>query len=580
MPTLVAFPVLWATLRLHLDKGKRWNALEHLLLHAVCDGPQSAPELAAQSNLPRRLVIEVMIRLMRVGWVELVSSKEKSGFQGTAAGRRVVRYEFLPAVTRPLSRRGSFVIDQVSGTLFRGRELTLYAQARLEKVKQSADVVVLPREVENARPQIDEVISTLLDEDEHCRDVDPSGAKPVERYAIVRVDGEVVEGLPARAPAVLKQRIKDAVRSVKDAEPSQRQTVRSEPADTANQLEPLEIVFNQQDLVIGGTAHRVVVETALRKTKFRFVAHSTFVNAEKFASLLPLIKDAARRGVQVDILWGKSAEREGGNTTAIEVERCRALLQEDYLRERVRLHNFTTNSHAKMLLADNGRGQMFAVIGSCNWFSSGFESFDVSAYFSDPIIVSAVAGSLATMTVGASGHWTQLTRDLGALSATLRRAPRPSGPKAKARIVLGDEHSFYVRMARDEAKRRILITSHRFSDNAETTVLLPAKAAMEAHGIDVTLLYGRTSGAAEGKLARSLTSQAIEHGIQLRQIHRPRLHAKVLAWDDDSIVVTSQNWLSADPPDSHPYSEVGIYLSSTGIAQEFIQLTESALRQH
>ncbi len=485
MPARVAFPVLFATLRLHLDKGKRWNPLEHLLLHAVCLQPRSAPELVDQSNLPRRLVIEVMIRLMRVGWVELISSKEHAGFQATVAGQRVARYESLPAVTRPLSKRASFVIDQVSGTVFRARDLMLYNQARLDKVKATEDVVVLSREVENPRPQIDEIISTLLEDDEQCKGVEPSGGKLIERYAIVRVDGEAVEGLPARAPSLLKQRIKDAVAGVAAALPQDYTTQRN-ASTAAGESRSLEIVFNYQDLILGGVAHKVILETALRKARSRFLVHSTFVNAERFALLLPLMKDAARRGVRVDILWGKSQEKDGANTTAAEVEKCRALLQDDYLRERVRFHSFTTNSHAKLLLADNGRGQMAAVIGSCNWFSTGFE---------------------------------------------------------------------------------------------RTSVLIPARTAMDARGIDVTLLYGRTSGAQDGRLARSLVNLATEQGIQLRQIHHPRLHAKFLAWDDDSIVVTSQNWLSADPPDSYPYAEIGVYLSSPGIARELVDLTDLALKQ-
>jgi cardiolipin synthase len=38
-------------------------------------------------------------------------------------------------------------------------------------------------------------------------------------------------------------------------------------------------------------------------------------------------------------------------------------------------------------------------------------------------------------------------------------------------------------------------------------------------------------------------------GMKVHQIFRPRLHAKFLAWDADSVVITSQNWMSADPPD-------------------------------
>lgn len=515
---------------------------------------------------------------MRVGWVELVSSAHESGFRATVAGQRVVRYDSLPAVTRSLSRRGSFAIDQVSGTVFRARDLTLYSQARIDKIKENTEVIVLPRDIEKPRPQVDEVISTLLEDDEHCKGVEPSGGKLTDRFALVRVSGQAIDGLPARAPDSLKQKIQMAVESV--ASSTTRTPQAPLGSDGASGLpRPLDIVFSHQDLVLGGPAHRKTLELLLRKARSRVVIHSTFVYADKFGMLLPLMKDAARRGVRIDILWGKSPEASSSKATESELEKCRAQLDDDYLIEKVRLHSFTTKSHAKILLADNGRGQIVAVIGSCNWLSTGFDSYEVSAYFSDPMIVADIAGKLASMTVGAAGYWTDLTRDLGAQAATLRHASRPRGSQVRARIVLGGEHDSYVRMARDEATRRIVIASHRFSDNAETAVLIPAQAAIEAHGIDVTLLYGRTSGPHEGKLAKSLANSASDHGIRLKQILRPRLHAKFLAWDNDNVVITSQNWLSADPPDTTPYAEVGVYLSGHGIAQELVDLTELALMQ-
>ena len=56
-------------------------------------------------------------------------------------------------------------------------------------------------------------------------------------------------------------------------------------------------------------------------------------------------------------------------------------------------------------------------------------------------------------------------------------------------------------------------------------------------------------------------------GVQIKAIYNPRLHAKILGWDDDNLVLTSQNWLSADPGDVDPLQEIGIFVKSTGIAR-------------
>ena len=58
--------------------------------------------------------------------------------------------------------------------------------------------------------------------------------------------------------------------------------------------------------------------------------------------------------------------------------------------------------------------------------------------------------------------------------------------------------------------------------------------------------------------------------MKITPVLEPKLHAKLLAWDDDAVVITSQNWLSADPPDDKPRSEIGISIRSPGIARQII----------
>src|SRR5712672_1891950 len=54
----VAIPVLRGKRRFHVEKGKRWSVVEHLMLDAVAKRPASAAELAQRSDLPRRVVVE------------------------------------------------------------------------------------------------------------------------------------------------------------------------------------------------------------------------------------------------------------------------------------------------------------------------------------------------------------------------------------------------------------------------------------------------------------------------------------------------------------------------------------------
>ena len=66
----VAVPVLQGTKKFVFDKGRPWTVIEHALLISVAQGAQSFSELQERSNLPRRVLVEAIVRLMRVGWVE------------------------------------------------------------------------------------------------------------------------------------------------------------------------------------------------------------------------------------------------------------------------------------------------------------------------------------------------------------------------------------------------------------------------------------------------------------------------------------------------------------------------------
>ena len=89
----VSFPVLRGTSRLFVQKGRRWSVIEHLLLDAVTREPGSAADFAAKSGLPRRVIVEAFIRLMRAGWVEINVVQSRLVFRATALG--MVRHPWI-----------------------------------------------------------------------------------------------------------------------------------------------------------------------------------------------------------------------------------------------------------------------------------------------------------------------------------------------------------------------------------------------------------------------------------------------------------------------------------------------------
>ena len=570
MSTRVAVPMWSIALRLHLQKGRQWSAVEHLILFALCRRNYSAAELAAESRLPHRLVIEVAIRFMRVGWVELVRQESVMFFRATRAGIQVADYDQLPAVVTPISRWARVAVDQVSGLIFRGRDLALMGASRVDKLSAEGSVIVLPIPQAPPAPPIQEdIFGTLLDEDETYVGCEFSGTRgTTDLYALTEVHGEYIAGIPDNVPFTFKQRILRAATGNRNVpahgEPEERQV-----SSGRRRREGIHTTIGVRDLIVGGDAHRRAFEKILRNTRSWVVVHSTFIYAERFREWLPLIREAVGRGARIDVLWGTSPDEEGEVVSA-QVAECRKTLEDDDMLERhVRLHPFSTQSHAKLLIADDGRGGVVGCLGSCNWFSTGFQSLDVSVRFRDPRVVAEITSFLSQLARTPSGHASNLTNDLAGFALNLRRQSgvivNPSRMRATVTFVTGAQHNDYVRRARDEATHRIMVASHRLSAVGQTSVLIPTAVAAQENGIDVSLYYERLSGHMTEAMAEEMAREAPE--VSLHRTPGARLHAKILAWDDHDIVVTSLNWLSSDPPDRDVTGEIGMHIHMKGIGK-------------
>jgi phosphatidylserine/phosphatidylglycerophosphate/cardiolipin synthase-like enzyme len=244
--------------------------------------------------------------------------------------------------------------------------------------------------------------------------------------------------------------------------------------------------------------------------------------------------------------------------------------------EDVVVHPFTTGSHAKLLVADDGKGGWSGVVGSCNWLSTDFESFEASLRMRDPLVVGELIRHIAALSIGPDGIPNRTAGELTVLGRQIAAMPRPKGRTAAVRVLLAPDHADLVLDARDRSERRMLVTSHRFGIAARPLIILPALAAAQAKGISVNLYYGRPTGRLTGADASAIIFEMKRNGVNIRPVQQPRIHAKVLAWDDDAIAVTSLNWLSADPSETAIRSEIGLAVESNKVADTFVRQFEQA----
>jgi len=573
----VAIPLLKGKRKFFLEKGRPWSLAEHVLLAALTNKPRTVGELAVAGDIPQRLVLEALIRLMRAGWVTLQQESKGVVFSATAAGQNVVGDEELPKLAKSTSRWMNFVIDRITGTLYRSREMPFVERHVVESRAVRERLVWLrPRDLD-AFDDTAGVLATLFEDDERFLGIEPSAEKMVNRFAIATVRGANVEGLPPRAPDELVELVKHAARNAPPF-PMAEKSLQQDPGRQipfADRPAPraIDAVFRPEDLILGGAMHETILREAIRKAKHRIIIHSTFISEQGFEQVQTSLIAAAKRGAIVDVLWGEDENKTDAVTTAKTIAKVRTSIETEGLSLSIRVHPFSTRSHAKILVCDDGKSERLSVtVGSCNWLSSGFQNYEASIRFSDPGVVSAVIEQIADLTRGSDRHWTELTSEMARLASDARLQKPPTGVKAKVTLVLGPQHAQFVRIARDTARRRMFVASHRIGAAARPSVILPAIAAVRETGIEARVFYGVASEGASG----TPISPNGHPAPSVQPVLTPKLHAKILAWDDDHVLISSQNWLSADPGESNVRREIGLMVHSKGVAKAVIDNFDAA----
>jgi phosphatidylserine/phosphatidylglycerophosphate/cardiolipin synthase-like enzyme len=511
---------------------------------------------------------------MHAGWVQISQTREAIIFHATDRGLEAAGRDELPSIQKPFSRPMRLMIDQITGTVYRRREMPLFEKHVLQEREKHERFVWLESRNLDSADQVRIVIDTLFEEDERFVSMEDTGDRLVERFGVAAVRDGKIEGFSSRAPESLNRIILEAAKQAEEQPKLSTYASADKAIPEIDALTPSSIAFSNDDLVLGGKEHEEFLKRTIQRCRHNLIIHSTFLLHDKFESIKPLLLNATQRGVIVHILWGKTEDRKADSATKKAAARIKAEMVGSSLAEAIRVHQFSTNSHAKILIADDGTpDKHFAVVGSCNWLYSGFQSFEASVRLRDPSLCATVVDQLAEMS-RADGHWTNLTNDFARLAFDIRRAPIPSAARAEGRLVLGHQHAHFMRLARDSATKRIVVTSHRIGQAGRPAVLVPAIAAAETNHVDVKLFFGLPSEEGDGTRAADMTIEAKASNVRISPVFQPKVHAKILAWDNDFVLITSQNWLSADPSESNPRREMGVFIRAPGAARRVIEKFE------
>jgi hypothetical protein len=571
--------VLLPLYRLDVDyvvrHGRRWSALEHLILWA-CREPVSAQELAARSDVHVRLVSECLVNLLRSGWVEFHASAKGNTFSSTEAGKEAVGRPYLDHLTELQRRSSQVFMERLTGEYFAIKELTTVRRSAPEF---RSDDALLPSIFTSSPfgPELAELLYYKND-DIFDRLRNMPQIVPGDVFAELKIDKDGIAGLPTRTPAGVGLAILEALQAEQIGGTFEKESMPSPEAALGSALEQrgqaVPFSFRPESLVVGGTEHLEAAEQVIRAAKRIVVIHSTFTGVN-IKLLLPAICVALNDNVQVFLHWGQDDDPEDieKNTSAISLHLGLKHI-DTKVRENLHLGSRTSGSHAKIILADRPESDGYCVlVGSCNWLACGFENVEASVFLVDPGPIGLIAGRLASILAPSVGQ-EPVVSYLMDLQQECSELPQSTGQHS-AMLVIDADHHAAVRdaMAETGVHGTVLLGSHKYGKAAETTVFDPMRAAAR-RGARVRLFYtsvipkpGQTG--AEARAAASAKElELLQDAVELRRAGE-RMHAKFIGWND-KLLITSFNFLSANPNGKHRTgAEIGVLLKGPGIADAF-----------
>lgn len=597
-PTIfVKVPFGCGTHKFKMVKARRWGAIDQLILQAIAETPCTPQVLSDLSGLPRQLIIEILIPLMQVGWVEISNTNEGYLFQATLRGLAVATFEDLPVDTELSLRVRSFLIDPITQECYRlerkkkRQPYQIYNYTRMQNLlDEYKGYIAEVRPTATFAPDLTDIFDCVANDDEEvngfAEDVVKKEYSDSIKYALATVDSDdLISGIPdisfelREAILIAANMQREKIKLLGDVSGVDNLSHSSYQVTLINKSLPVHRVPSDDiSLILGAEEHQTHLHHLINSAYSRLIIHSTFINSECLDDLIPLLLDAARRSVQIDILWGQTEPENEDQKKfnafkqiADKLSQVQTNINNEGLGTLFRLHRTQTQSHAKFVISDTTDRSWQVTLGSCNWLSSRFNRFEASACVEHPLIVSNALSIASHLALGGQGLSNQLSRELAVQATILSKykdIPSSSPPETLVQLISAPEHHLLVKKSSDEAVDEIFICSHRISYAGERPVLTPLKAAiMDNAQLSIKIAYGRASGNMRNSEANTLNKELTQLKFNIIKADDPQIHAKILSWDSDNLVISSMNWLSASSI-GDIYNEVGIFIQSPDITHK------------
>ena len=564
---IVLVPLSRFRITYEIAAGRPFSQLERMILRAIKDGASELAELRDTFQVHPRLLIEGLVTLTHAGWLS-IGGPGHEGFVLTSGGNEAATSDRPPSTTEVSSRQASVVMERLTGALISNSDVRFTSRNELDHVWDH--VVKLAAEVTDNRLDEGQVQHLLpRQQGEWVRWIGPIDMLTKDANWLpvnVEIQPENVVGLPDPwVPRLQKTIMAKAHRAVEAESLDQKgrslswplggqklsragsdedgpETLRVPPLSWSSTVSKDDFCFTAND-------HEKLAVAAFGEAQTSILVASAFANTEKLELLRECIDATLERGVNIDLLWGYTAE--GGQNRRALIE---WLSKVAYRAKRdgwglLRFNKEPSDSHGKLLLWDGPTG-FNACIGSYNWLSTLVSQDEaslprnVTVQISEPAIVAALARCAAgfwsavetDVLLSTADRWRRVAADLDMVAA---HEDTPIA-NAKVRLILDREHDALLHDWMSKAQSRFLVASHKLGAASETHLV---NADVERpSSFDFNVLYGQTD---EDETGLAIVDKLVRRtGGVLR--HVPHFHATALI-SDTSACVTSYNFLSADP---------------------------------
>lgn len=590
----IIVPFGYGAHKFKLSKARRWGAIDKILLEFIAKKPSTAHELSTLSSLPRQLIIEILIPLMQAGWIEIINSNGEYRFKTTDRGLVAASNEELPVENEPMTRVRSFLIDPITNECYRTerkRKYQLFNRHGVLSASQNFFGRVAELKVKGQYlPELTDIFDCITYEDEEVNGIEDGFIRrnysDKLKYAIATIDSDDnISGIPYISDELKNEilthaeKLREKIYLSKTQQGDEAKVIPYYYSQKSIKTFSSRIVKNENiKLICGPTEHYNHIYNIIYSAKTRVIIHSTFINENCIKTLYPLFINAVQRSVQIDILWGQTEpeneDRLEKYKKTIEILKH---VQDDIdskgFTTLFRFHISPTHSHSKFIIYDSEDGEFNITIGSCNWLSSNFNRYEVSANIKNDIVTSDLLQIASHLSMSDTGVSNNLSREFSILATklkTIRENASTVSDKnhSSIKIVSAPEHHLFSKLAADTALNEIFICSHRVNYAGDRPVIKPLLAAIGVNkNIKISVSYGRSSTNMKNGELQKLKDMLSREGMNVIKADDPQIHAKVLSWDRDNVIITSLNWLSASSK-GDDYNELGMYINSKNIFEE------------